>query len=1336
MNKLLSTLITLLMVNISLNATVGNVLITEVFYDTPLNENEQVGSAHMGEYVKITNIGNDTVDITGWQMSCFIIGKTRVDTIKTNTFLPPLHSFIWYNCGTNESFSLSQLFPGIHNAPNIFLHRHRRFILSNTYAQLTLLDNDGNELDQMFYGSGTNVQQARNGEGKDIGLCKSLRRRHNFPSYVGYSFSYLEYEADIVNPFSIDEITVYDGGTPVNEPSAGNIIYSGIESMNYVNKAVPRHAMQRPGMAAVFDTYNAIITTSYFDGLGRIKQNVTRTDNNSFDVIADYMQYDLNGKLKRRWMPVKASSDGYNTYISLDNLQNSYSSVYPDDNCFYSQTFYDNTVMHRPIETRAAGDAWTNHVGKRMSYLLNDGTDSLRCINLYVNSNGQLVKDGQYPGGELRITKTMDEDNHTVYSFYNKEDSLVLSRYVLDTSKADTYYVYDIYGNLRYVLPPEMSAKLSTYSNGSISGTDANIADYCYIYDYDNRNRCVKKKLPGCEPVFYVYDRINLLAYSQDSNQRSQGKWTFNAYDPIARLAYTAVVNDSRTQEQLQESLMHSSPRVAFSGTDGTIFGYTASSENITASSILSVNYYDSYDFISNFASDSLAYRNMSGYDSKYTGPIASQSAKGLLTGTATRVLGDTTVLVKSLYYDCHGNVIQSHESNAVGGYDHDYMHLTFTGKPLAIRHEHSTDTTHHVDINTMTYDAMERLLTTTVTHDGEQVDVITNTYDDLGRLVSQSCLNNQQTTNYSYNIRNWVTAIDAGEGVMKQWLHYADQVVGSEPCFNGNISVMEWSNNAAFSNSCNRYCYSYDGMNRLTNAVYSYHTPGFNNQSIEDYSTSYTYDLNSNITSLRRYGKTEKYSLFGSEYYHYGLMDDLTITRDGNQLRNVTDQCDELTYAGAMDFKDGADKRVEYTWDANGNMTSDLNKGVTEIKYNILNLPERITHSDGHVTYLTYAADGRKLRVTYKIDATGTIVGPVRPFGSHDEPSGMAGLIEEGVGLNDMGDGGVSPGIDPPMPHDAERVVMTRDYCGAYSYRNGAIERILMGSGFMQDSVYYVQVKDYQGNVRAVLDQNHNLVERNEYYPYGGLINASDSQLQPYKYSSKELDRENGLDLYDSQARWFDPMLPQTTTQDPLTEKYFSISPYTWCAGNPVRFVDPTGMYLKGSDDKPILFDKKKGWSSNVTFDVMKIAGSMMRTKEGRKTLKKMMKSKYPITLILDNKHITNSEGEITAGETFTNVYEDDKGKAKDFKDVTIIIYEQVIEKIMPEDKMYIDSGLAIIDIRGAVATHEGAHGTDKKANRSFVSPEKAENKALKKEQKVIKEVQKRINIMRKKKQ
>ena len=279
--------------------------------------------------------------------------------------------------------------------------------------------------------------------------------------------------------------------------------------------------------------------------------------------------------------------------------------------------------------------------------------------------------------------------------------------------------------------------------------------------------------------------------------------------------------------------------------------------------------------------------------------------------------------------------------------------------------------------------------------------------------------------------------------------------------------------------------------------------------------------------------------------------------------MRFSVNQCDELTYAGAMDFKDGANKQVEYTWDANGNMTSDKNKGLTKIKYNILNLPEKITHNDGHVTYITYAADGRKLKVTYKIN-TLSAFDPLLP----SLPGGSIEPLGQQITPNGFGEGQIHPG-DEQIVLDLEEVIMTRDYCGNYTYRNGAIERIMMGNGFWQDSIYYVQIKDYQGNVRAVLDQNRNVVERNSYYPYGGLINASDTQVQPYKYSTKELDRENGLDLYDSQARWYDPMLPQTTTQDPLAEKYYSISPYAWCAGNPVRFVDPSGKTFIINNDR-----------------------------------------------------------------------------------------------------------------------------------------------------------------------
>ena len=80
---------------------------------------------------------------------------------------------------------------------------------------------------------------------------------------------------------------------------------------------------------------------------------------------------------------------------------------------------------------------------------------------------------------------------------------------------------------------------------------------------------------------------------------------------------------------------------------------------------------------------------------------------------------------------------------------------------------------------------------------------------------------------------------------------------------------------------------------------------------------------------------------------------------------------------------------------------------------------------------------------------------------------------------------------------------------------------------GYMQNGERYFYIKDYQGNVRVVLNQANQLVEVNSYYPYGGLMAATTTEgTQPYKYGAKELDRENGLDLYDSKARMYDPAI------------------------------------------------------------------------------------------------------------------------------------------------------------------------------------------------------------------
>ena len=90
-------------------------------------------------------------------------------------------------------------------------------------------------------------------------------------------------------------------------------------------------------------------------------------------------------------------------------------------------------------------------------------------------------------------------------------------------------------------------------------------------------------------------------------------------------------------------------------------------------------------------------------------------------------------------------------------------------------------------------------------------------------------------------------------------------------------------------------------------------------------------------------------------------------------------------------------------------------------------------------------------------------------------------------------------------------------------------------------------------------------MTQTTHYYPYGGTLTHSTNQgVQKYKYNGKEFDRTHGLDWYDYCARQYDPASGRFMSMDPLCEKYYNISPYSYCAGNPIRYVDPDGRRIQ----------------------------------------------------------------------------------------------------------------------------------------------------------------------------
>ena len=337
----------------------------------------------------------------------------------------------------------------------------------------------------------------------------------------------------------------------------------------------------------------------------------------------------------------------------------------------------------------------------------------------------------------------------------------------------------------------------------------------------------------------------------------------------------------------------------------------------------------------------------------------------------------------------------------------------------------------------------------------------------------------------------------------------------------------------------------SYDGMSRLTAAGYLE-----NGKRNDHFSTSYKYDLMGNILSLRREG------LLNSG--NYGTIDDLTYSYKGNQVVKIDDAAEESpSYRGAMHFRDYADEETEYTYDANGNMLTDSNKGITSIDYNVLDLPQCIStksralfkEDSNDTIYYTYSADGTKLRSTYK-------KAEYRVYPYNPETSLTSFNVETGLNVGTVG-------MAKPI---AKRLKTKYYYCSNLVYDNDNISAILFDGGYasVDDDngiVMHFYVKDHLGSNRLVVDGNGNIEEVNHYYPFGALMgDRCGVSRNNYKYIGKELDTMYGWNMQDHEARWYDIENITWRVIDAKSEINYSISPYAYVDCNPIKYIDTDG--------------------------------------------------------------------------------------------------------------------------------------------------------------------------------
>ena len=123
-------------------------------------------------------------------------------------------------------------------------------------------------------------------------------------------------------------------------------------------------------------------------------------------------------------------------------------------------------------------------------------------------------------------------------------------------------------------------------------------------------------------------------------------------------------------------------------------------------------------------------------------------------------------------------------------------------------------------------------------------------------------------------------------------------------------------------------YDFAYDGLNRLEESTYA-EGAGMSQNKNRYSEKILSFSPNGSIECLQRYGKKNNGT--------FGLIDDLTYSYNGNQIKAISDKAGSLLYNGSFDFKDGANADVEYFYDANGALVKDLNKGISNIEYDVL---------------------------------------------------------------------------------------------------------------------------------------------------------------------------------------------------------------------------------------------------------------------------------------------------------------------------------------------------------------------------------------------------------------
>ena len=625
---------------------------------------------------------------------------------------------------------------------------------------------------------------------------------------------------------------------------------------------------------------------------------------------------------------------------------------------------------------------------------------------------------------------------------------------------------------------------------------------YAFVYRYDSRLRCVSKRVPGCVAELTAYDTDGRVAYSRDGSVGSMGRKRFYLYDEYSRLAASGLCDDFTSEADW--SAEHEAQTLGRSAGEGGSAGdYDWSSVSLpVAAQVTDVKYYDRYM-------------------PEHRTSVGIASPLGLVTAERTTEMEygmPGAAVWVTHHYNAMGQEIQSVETRPNG--DRVLWSGTYTTGGLPLRSNSSVSGTgkcHTLNVST-DYDAFGRVAEVRgVTNLGGEVLLERNEYDGAGRLAGTVTQGGLRTT-YSYDARGALT--ERKDSLLEMMYSYAG---GDAPSYAGRISGRKTRVRNGIGYDVVNSTYRYDAMGRLVESTVKQGTSEVAVKPVfppleplkagalllpADHSEAFTYDLNANVLTIERKGRDDA--------GRYRVVDDVEMEYVGNRLSVLRDAAADALLEGSMDMPQGVYSGYDIRYDAAGRLTRDVSRGIANINYSVTGMPWVVGTMSGDCAEFGYTSSGVKLRETI---------------------------------------------------YNGNRTTR-REYVGPCEYVDGRLARVNVPQGYIDSlGVLHAYIRDIQGNVAGVYAAKagkKSLEQLNDYYAYGGLTADSRGQdRNRYKHTGKELVTDLGLNSYDFTARWQYPMAGRFDMPDALAAQTPWNSPYSFCGGDPINFVDPTGNII-----------------------------------------------------------------------------------------------------------------------------------------------------------------------------